>query len=159
MHIIYQYSSTQTRFYEFLVVMCSISLNMHVLESLLKFEIFIIKIPEDLLFIFLVLNAVFITVYQTTAVQDISWKTVPIWLHDTVGWIWLSEYYSGLIRLASSRLTKSAANFFGTKSWKIIFFPFLKVYSSEFHWSFFLRKEKTVEAKFYFSFVFLWKLG
>ena len=35
---------------------------------------------------FLVLNAVFITVYHVKAVQDdIFVKTVPTWLHHTVG--------------------------------------------------------------------------
>ena len=40
----------KTPFYEFLVVMYC--LNMHFLQSLLKLKIFIINIPEDLLFIF-----------------------------------------------------------------------------------------------------------
>ena len=48
-------------------------------------KIFIVKIQRYLLFIFLVLNAVFITVYHFKAVQDdISAKSVPIWLHHTV---------------------------------------------------------------------------
>ena len=42
----------------------------------------------DSLFIFLVLNAVFITVYHVKSVQDdISAKTVPIWLHHTATYI------------------------------------------------------------------------
>ena len=45
----------------------------------LKFKIFIIKIPKDLLCIYLFFYAVFITVYHFKAVQDdISAKTVPI---------------------------------------------------------------------------------
>ena len=50
-------------------------------------EIFMIKIQKYLLFIFLVLNAVFLTVYPVKAVQDdISAKTVPIRLHHTACW-------------------------------------------------------------------------
>ena len=85
------YSSPKTQTYEFLVAMCCISLNMH---SLIKIwnstmEIFMIKIQKYLLFIFLVLNAVFLTVYPVKAVQDdISAKTVPIRLHQTVGLGW-----------------------------------------------------------------------
>ena len=42
-------------------------------------KIFIIKIPKDSLFIFLGLNAVFITVHHDKAVHDdISAKAVPI---------------------------------------------------------------------------------
>ena len=48
-------------------------------------KIFIVKIPKDSRFIFLVLNAVFITVFHVEAVQDdISAKYFPIWLHHTV---------------------------------------------------------------------------
>ena len=72
-----QYSSTKTNFYDFLVVMCCIPLNMHILQSLLKFKIFIIKIPKDLLFIFFILNAHFITAYNVKAVQD-DISAVPI---------------------------------------------------------------------------------
>ena len=50
------YKSTKPQLYEFLVVMCYISLNMNFLQSLFKFEIFIIKIPQDSSFIFLVLK-------------------------------------------------------------------------------------------------------
>ena len=64
-------------FYEFLIFMFGISFNIHILQSLSKFKIFIIEIQTDLLFIFLVLNAVFITVYHVKAIQDdISPKTV-----------------------------------------------------------------------------------
>ena len=48
-------------FFELLIVMGCISLNIHSLLSLLTFKNFIINIPIDSLFIFLVLNAVFIT--------------------------------------------------------------------------------------------------
>ena len=58
--------------------MCCISLNMHILSSLLKLKIFIIKISKDSIFIFLVLNAVFITVYHVRFGQDdISARTAP----------------------------------------------------------------------------------
>ena len=51
----------------------------HILLSLLKFKTLIIKIPKDSLFIYLVLNAVSITVYRVKAVQDdISARTFPI---------------------------------------------------------------------------------
>ena len=52
-------------------VLCCIYLNTHIIQSLFKFEIFIIKIPNDSPFILLVLNfAVFITVYHVKAGQD-----------------------------------------------------------------------------------------
>ena len=44
-----------------------LSLNMLILRALSKFQIFIRKIPKDLPYIFLVLNAVF-TVYHVKAV-------------------------------------------------------------------------------------------
>ena len=47
-------------------------------SSLLKSKNFIIKIPKDSRFLFLVLNAVFIIVYHVKAVQD------DIWLYHTV---------------------------------------------------------------------------
>ena len=51
----------------------------------LRFKMFITKFPTDSLLIILVLNAVFITIYDVKAVQDvISAKIVPIWLHHTV---------------------------------------------------------------------------
>ena len=76
-------TKTKTQFYEFLAVMCCISLNMHILRALSKFKISIIKIPKDSLYIFLVLNAVFITVYHIKAVQDnISAKSIPIGLQN-----------------------------------------------------------------------------
>ena len=60
------------------------SLNVHFLQLLLYFEIFIIKIPKYLLFIFFVSNAI-ILVWPVKAVQDyIFAKTIPIWLHHTV---------------------------------------------------------------------------
>ena len=72
-------SSTKAQFYEFLVVMCCISINMQILQSLLIFKIFIIKIAKDSLSMSLVLNSVFITVYHVKAVRDdISTKPVPI---------------------------------------------------------------------------------
>ena len=46
--------STKTQFYEFLDVVCCISLNMLFLKSLLEFEIFIIERQKYLLFIYLV---------------------------------------------------------------------------------------------------------
>ena len=49
------YSSTKTQFYEFLVVVCYISLNVHciyILQSLLKFKIFHNKTPRESPFIF-----------------------------------------------------------------------------------------------------------
>ena len=59
-----------------------ISLNMHFLQSLLKFKNFIITIPRYLLFIFLVKNTVFMSVYHVKAVKDdISVKSVPIASH------------------------------------------------------------------------------
>ena len=65
--------------------MCSISLNMHILWALSKFKIFIIKIQNNSLYISLVWNAVFITVYHDKVVRDdISAKTIPIWLHHTI---------------------------------------------------------------------------
>ena len=71
-------------FFEPLVVMCYISLKKY-FSITLKFKIFITKIPRDSLFIFLVFNAVFVTLYHVKAVEDdISAKTVPIWLHHTV---------------------------------------------------------------------------
>ena len=78
-------SRTKPQFYEFLVVECYISFNMHSPQSLLKYEIFIIKFPKYLLFIFLVLNPVFIPMCQDKTIQDdISAKTIRIWLHPTV---------------------------------------------------------------------------
>ena len=54
-----------------------------------KFKIFIIKIPKDSLFTFLVLNVVFNPLYHVKAVQDdISAKAVPIWLQHTVDGPW-----------------------------------------------------------------------
>ena len=65
--------------WEFLVVECCISLNMSILQSLLKFKILIIKISKYLLFIYLVYNSVFIPLCHVDAVQDdISVKSVTI---------------------------------------------------------------------------------
>ena len=65
--------------------MCCISLYMHIFQKPLKLKIFVIKMPKDLLFILMVLTAVFITVCRVKAVQDdISEKTIPISLHHTV---------------------------------------------------------------------------
>ena len=51
--------------------MCFISFNMHILKSLLKLKNFIIKIPADSFsYMYLVLYAVFITVYHVKAIQD-----------------------------------------------------------------------------------------
>ena len=58
----------------FIVVMCCISLNMH---FLLESKIFIIEIPEDSMFIFLVKNAAFIPICHFQ--DDLSQK-----LHQTV---------------------------------------------------------------------------
>ena len=58
----------KTEFY-FLIVMCCISSNMDILQSLFKFKIFIIKIPKKFPSILLVLNAV---------QDDIFGKTAPI---------------------------------------------------------------------------------
>ena len=64
--------------------MCYISLSTHT-QSLLTFKIFIIKIKKIDHDIFLVLNATSITLYHIKAIQDdISAKTVPVWLHHTV---------------------------------------------------------------------------
>ena len=53
-----------------------ISLNLNILQSVLNFKIFIIKIPKKFLFIFLVSTAVLILVCHIKAVQDdISLKT------------------------------------------------------------------------------------
>ena len=67
------------QFYEFLVVECCISLNMHFLQSLLEFEIFLIKVRKYLLLINLVLNAFFVpichvkllTLSKTTSFQKL----------------------------------------------------------------------------------------
>ena len=45
---------------------------MHILQSLPRFKIFIINSPKDSLYMFLVSNVVFITVYHVKAVQDES---------------------------------------------------------------------------------------
>ena len=51
---------------------------MNILQSLSKIKIFIIKIPKDSLYIFLVLNAVFISIHHFKAVKDeISAKNFP----------------------------------------------------------------------------------
>ena len=50
------HTSTKTKFYEFLVVVV--------------FLLSLIEDPKDLLFIFLVLNAIFMTLYHVKAVQD-----------------------------------------------------------------------------------------
>ena len=64
------------------LLLCAVFLKiciMYILQLFLEFKIFIIKIPKNSLFIFLVFNAVFITVYHVKAAQDdISTKTVPI---------------------------------------------------------------------------------
>ena len=62
------------------LILCAEFLKIiHILLSLLKFKTLIIKIPKDSLFIFLVLNAVSITVYRVKAIQDdISARTFPI---------------------------------------------------------------------------------
>ena len=81
----YHNSRTEIQFYEFLVVMACISFDIHFPYSLLIFKIFKVKLSKYLLFIFLVLNAFFICLCHVKAVQDdISAKTVPIWLHQTV---------------------------------------------------------------------------
>ena len=60
-------------------VMCCIYLNMNFLKSLLKFKIIVIKISKDSIFIFFVLNAVFIVLYHGKAVRDdISAETISI---------------------------------------------------------------------------------
>ena len=70
---------TKTQFNEFFVVLWCIYINVYILQSLQKFKISIIKFPKYLLFIFLVLNAVFISIYHLKAAQDdISARTVPI---------------------------------------------------------------------------------
>ena len=51
--------------------MFCISLNIHFLQSLLKFKNFIINKPKNSLFIFLVLIVVFITVTSVNAVQEL----------------------------------------------------------------------------------------
>ena len=50
--------------------MSCISLNMHFLQSLLKLKIVIIKVRTHLLYIYLVLNVVFILRCIVKAVQD-----------------------------------------------------------------------------------------
>ena len=62
MHTIHYSSMLKPNYMSFVAVMCRISLNMHILQSFLKLKIFLIKIPKDSLFIFLVLNTVCITV-------------------------------------------------------------------------------------------------
>ena len=70
---------TKTKFFEFLVVKCCISLNMNFPQSLLKFKIFIIKFPKYLLLIFLALNAFFFPKCHVKTVQyDISVKTIRL---------------------------------------------------------------------------------
>ena len=61
---------TKTRYYEFLVVESCISLYMHFLQSLSKFQIFRIEGRKYLLFLYLALNAVFIPIYHVKAVKD-----------------------------------------------------------------------------------------
>ena len=52
---------------------------MHIHRALSKYKIFIIKNQKDSLYILLVLNAVFITVYHVKDVQDEKdAKTIPI---------------------------------------------------------------------------------
>ena len=66
---------------------------MHILQSLLKKNLHN-KITKRLFVIFLVLNAVFITIYLVNAVQDDnSAKSVPIRLHLTVNPASLSIVY------------------------------------------------------------------
>ena len=82
-HAQYHYSCTQTQFYEFLDIMCCISLNMHITQSLLIFKFF--QKRSQMIWFSNVLskNAVFITVYHVKDVQDdISAKVVPI--HDCI---------------------------------------------------------------------------
>ena len=58
---------------------------MHIPELLLKFQIFMIKLPKYLPFKFLASNAFFSIIFHIKAAQDdISAKTVPISLHHTV---------------------------------------------------------------------------
>ena len=79
------WSSTKTQFYEFLVIERCISLYMHFLQSLIKFQIFRIEGQKYLLFIYLVLNAAFIPIYHVKAVQDdISSWTIAQWLRNAV---------------------------------------------------------------------------
>ena len=56
--------------FKFLVVESCISLYMHFLQSLLKFQIFRIEGQKYLLSRYLVLNAAFIPIYHVKAVQD-----------------------------------------------------------------------------------------
>ena len=86
-------SSRKTLFYEFLVVLCCISYNVHFLQSLLNSKICIIKIPKYFLFIFFVSKAIFIPVCHVKAVQDdISTIIIPIWLHHTFSVLGYSLY-------------------------------------------------------------------
>ena len=69
-------SSTQTLFYEFLVVECCISLNMNFFQSLLNFKILIIKIRKYLLVIYNWSKMLSSSQYAMFSVQDdISAKT------------------------------------------------------------------------------------
>ena len=64
------YDSTKIHFYEFLVVVLDFLLYIYAFALItLKIKIFII--PKDSFFTFLILNAVFITVYHVKAVQHL----------------------------------------------------------------------------------------
>ena len=83
--ILTNWISTKTQYYDFLIVECCISLNMHFLKSLLKFKIFIIENCKYLLFIYLVKNATFPPTCHVKAVQDnISVETVSNFLSDCI---------------------------------------------------------------------------
>ena len=80
MHNITTVTLTPNFFLVYLLLCAAfLSPNMHILQYLFKFKIFIIKIQKDSLFLFLVLNAALITAYHAKAVQDdISAETVLI---------------------------------------------------------------------------------
>ena len=64
--------------YSYVLYFCKDLYIVHILQQLINLKIFIIKIQKYLLFKFLVLNAVFITVYHVKAIQDdISAKLFP----------------------------------------------------------------------------------
>ena len=79
------FSTTKTQFHEFLVVMCFITLKIHILLIHLKFKKFKIKFPKYSIFMFFLKCPLHHCVCNVKAVQeDIYAKTIPIWLHHTV---------------------------------------------------------------------------
>ena len=102
----------------------------HFLQSLSKFKIFIIKIPKVSLFILLVLNAVFITIYHAKAVHGHLRKNVPIWLHHTVRWTVRRKYslVSFIIYKALTSTNKNKQLFFSTNLFRTLIYVSIKLF-------------------------------